>query len=78
VLLQHGVNCKLVIAMCFTSPARDHGKLWKLLTVILLFHCVSIMEASCMFYLIASPVMKLKFCIMVSLQVLLVDIMKRA
>jgi hypothetical protein len=78
VLLQHGVNCKLVIVMCFTSLDRDHGKLWKLLTVILLFHCVSIMEASCMFYLIASVVMKLWFCIMVSFQFLLVNIMKRA
>jgi hypothetical protein len=35
------------------------------------------MEASCMFYLIAPPVMKLGFCIMVALQVLLVGIMKR-
>jgi hypothetical protein len=76
--LQHGVNCKWVIVVCFTSPDRDHGKLWKLLTVILLFQCVSIMEASCMFYSIASSVMKLGFCIMVSFQVLLVNIMKRA
>jgi hypothetical protein len=68
VFLQHGVNCKLVTVVCFTSPDRDHGKLWKLMTVISLFHCVSIMEASCMFYLIASSVMKLRFCIMVSLQ----------
>jgi hypothetical protein len=26
----------LVIVVCFTSPNQDHGKLWKLLTVILL------------------------------------------
>jgi len=69
VFLQRGVNCKLVTIVCFTSLDHDHGKLWKLMTVISLFHCVSIMEASCMFHLISSSVMKLGFYIMVSLQI---------
>ena len=44
--------------------------------LISLFHCVSIMEVLCMFYLIASPMMKLGFCTIVALQVLLVGIIK--
>jgi hypothetical protein len=37
VFLQLGVNCELVIVVCFTSLDRDHGKLWKLMIVISLF-----------------------------------------
>jgi hypothetical protein len=71
--------CQLLVGDCcvFISPDRDHCKLGKLMTVISLFTVYGIMEASCMFYLIAPSVMKLGFCIMVSLQVLLVNIMKR-
>jgi hypothetical protein len=37
VFLQLGVNCELVIDVCFTSPDRDHGNFWKMMTVISLF-----------------------------------------
>jgi hypothetical protein len=37
VFLQLGVNCELVIVVCFTSLDRDHGNFWKLTTVISLF-----------------------------------------
>jgi hypothetical protein len=68
VFLHHGVDCKLVTIVCFTSPDQDHDKLWKLMTGISFFHYVSIMEALCLFYLMRSSTMKLRFYIMVSLQ----------
>ena len=63
--------------LCVIIPDRDHCKLENLMIFVSLFHCVSIMEATCMFYLITSPMMNLGFCIMVALQILLVGIIKR-
>jgi hypothetical protein len=69
VFLQHGVNYKWVTTVCVSLVPIGIIASYEIDDcVISLFHCVSIMEASCMLYLIASSVMKLGFYIMVSLQ----------
>jgi hypothetical protein len=72
--LQLGVNCEMVIVVCFTSLDRDHGTSWKFMTVISLFTVYGLWRHRALFYLIAPSEMKLGFCIRVSLQVLLVNI----
>jgi hypothetical protein len=77
VFLQHGVNCKLVIVVCFTSPDLS----WKIVEIIDYDFVVSL----CVYYggivhvlfnCITSDEYNVR--IILSLQVLLVNIMKRA
>jgi len=63
--------------MCFISPDWDHCKLGKMMIVTLLFTVYGLWRHCALFYLISPSKMKLGFCILVSLQVLLVNIIKR-
>jgi len=73
VFLQLGINCEMVIDVCFTSLDRDHGNFWKLMTVISLFTVDGLWRHRALFYLIAPSKMKPGLCIRVTLQVLLVN-----
>jgi hypothetical protein len=66
-----------VVDVCLISPDWDHCKLGEMITVTLLFNVYRLWRNHAFFYLIAPSEMKLGFCIMVSLQVLLVNIIKR-
>jgi len=76
VFFQRGVNWYLMVDVCFISPDRDHCRLGKMMAMTSLFTVYGLWRHLALFYLIAPSKMKLGFCIMVSLQVLLVNIVK--
>jgi hypothetical protein len=63
--------------VCFISVDRDHCKLGKMMALTSLFTVYGLWRHRALFYLIAPSKMKLGFCILVSLQVLFVNIIKR-
>jgi hypothetical protein len=63
--------------VCFIIPDRDHYMLGKMMVVTALFTVYGLGRHCALLYLIAPSEMKLVFCIMASLEVLLVNIIKR-
>jgi len=59
VFFQLGVNCELVIDVCYYPRSRSL-QVRESDDCDFVVYCVCIMEASCMFYFIAPTVMKLK------------------